>query len=224
MSRKTAEDAWTEAEGYFGAMADAIPDGVKLVRHDGTILYINSSGLRMVEAQRTEEVLGKSVLDLVAPVDKGKFRGFHQTVCGGEKSSVRFDLVGLRGTRRNMETQGVPLGRAGSAVAYLSVTRDVTEHGQGEIAQGRLAAIVESSEDAIISKNLNGIITSWNSAAEHIFGFTAAEAIGKSITMIIPPELQDEEKEILARLRRGEPSRITKRCGSAKMGRGGTCR
>ncbi len=68
----------------------------------------------------------------------------------------------------------------------------------------QLAAIVESSDDAIVSKDLNGIILSWNSGAQRIFGYSAAEAIGQPITLIIPKELQDEEREILKRLRSGE--------------------
>lgn len=68
----------------------------------------------------------------------------------------------------------------------------------------RLAAIVESSDDAIVSKDLNGIVTSWNKAAERIFGYKAEEIIGKPITLIIPPELQDDEPRILAKLRAGE--------------------
>lgn len=75
---------------------------------------------------------------------------------------------------------------------------------QAEQTQGRLAAIVESSDDAIISKDLNGIINSWNAAAERIFGYSAEEALGKPIAIIIPPDLRDEEAEILTRLRGGE--------------------
>lgn len=71
------------------------------------------------------------------------------------------------------------------------------------VTNAYLAAIVESSDDAIISKNLDGIITSWNPAAEHIFGYSAAEAVGQSITLIIPPDHLDEEKQIIARLRCG---------------------
>jgi PAS domain S-box-containing protein len=71
-------------------------------------------------------------------------------------------------------------------------------------ALARLAAIVESSDDAIISKDLNGVIVSWNDGAERIFGYTAVEAIGRPVTMLMPPERIDEEPQILARVRRGD--------------------
>ena len=73
-----------------------------------------------------------------------------------------------------------------------------------QIALLRLAAIVESSDDAIVSKDLNGIINSWNKGAERILGYTAEEVIGKPITILIPADRQDEETEILERIRRGE--------------------
>jgi PAS domain S-box-containing protein len=93
----------------------------------------------------------------------------------------------------------------------LEVNRDVTErkHLEAALCESEqrlrwLAAIVEFSDDAIVSKNLDGIITSWNRGAERIFGYTAEEAIGRPITIVIPQDRLDEERTILARIRRGE--------------------
>jgi PAS domain S-box-containing protein len=93
----------------------------------------------------------------------------------------------------------------------LEVNRDVTERKRMEAALrdsqrglGWLAAIVESSDDAIVSKNLDGIITSWNQGAERIFGYPPEEVVGRPITIVIPQDRQDEERTILTRIRRGE--------------------
>jgi PAS domain S-box-containing protein len=86
----------------------------------------------------------------------------------------------------------------------IGVNIEITDRMEIERVSGLLAAIVDSSDDAIISKNLDGIITSWNQGAERIFGFTAQEAIGKSIALIIPPDRRDEERKILERLKNGE--------------------
>ena len=82
--------------------------------------------------------------------------------------------------------------------------QDITARLQAEDARRQLAAIVESSCDAIIGKNLDGTITSWNRSAERLFGYTAREAIGQKVTMLIPPDRSNEEVEILERIRRGE--------------------
>jgi PAS domain S-box-containing protein len=92
----------------------------------------------------------------------------------------------------------------GEFVGRVWNVRDITEARKLEEAQARLAAIVDSADDAIIGKTLTSVITSWNRGAERIFGYTADEAIGRSIRMIIPPERQSEENEILSRLSKGE--------------------
>ncbi|MEP6961362.1 MAG: PAS domain S-box protein, partial [Acidobacteriota bacterium] len=92
----------------------------------------------------------------------------------------------------------------GEVVGFISLIRDVTERSFMSETRLRLAAIVDSSDDAIVSKTLDGVITSWNRSAERMFGYTAAEAVGKHITLIIPQERWGEEEEVLRRLRRGE--------------------
>src|SRR5580698_11566720 len=87
---------------------------------------------------------------------------------------------------------------AGSAKLPMELVND------GERAAQLLSAIIDSSDDAIISKDLNGIVTSWNKSAERLFGYTASEMIGQPITILIPTDRQDEEPKILSRLRRGE--------------------
>ncbi len=93
---------------------------------------------------------------------------------------------------------------AGQMVQVLVIYRDITDRIQLDEVTTRLAAIVESSEDAIVGKNEFGIVTSWNSAAEKIFGYSSEEMIGRSIKCLLPPDRENEEDEILARVRRGE--------------------
>jgi PAS domain S-box-containing protein len=199
--RKAAEVAANE---NFRAIVEATPDCVKIVASDGTLVHMNSTGMAMVGASSQEALIGQSVYDLIAPEDRERYRQFNERICQGEKDSLEFDIVGLNGLRRHMESHAVPLQYLGGTTAQLAITRDITERKQAERATLLLGAIVDFSDDAIVSKDLNGIITSWNRSAERLFGYTAAEVIGKSITIIIPPDRLLEETEILRRLRRGE--------------------
>jgi PAS domain S-box-containing protein len=92
----------------------------------------------------------------------------------------------------------------GMPARFTGVVMDVTDRNRADEVRSRLAAIVDSSDDAIISKDLNGIVTSWNAGATHLFGYRPEEIVGKSILTIIPPELQSEEPAILASLRNGK--------------------
>jgi PAS domain S-box-containing protein len=91
----------------------------------------------------------------------------------------------------------------GAAIGFIGVAKDITERKQIEEELGKCAAIISSSDDAIVSKTLAGMITSWNQAAERLFGYSAEEAIGHHITLIIPPELHQEEEDIIRKLRQG---------------------
>jgi PAS domain S-box-containing protein len=109
------------------------------------------------------------------------------------------------GRRRTALAHANPIRDArGRLIGAVNVFVDISDRKRAEEAQSRLGAIVESSDDAIIGKTLEGIIVSWNASAERIFGYTAEEAVGQSILLIIPPERQAEEGEILARLCAGE--------------------
>jgi PAS domain S-box-containing protein len=107
--------------------------------------------------------------------------------------------------RRTVLLDARRLSREGNAGHMILLAfQDITERKEAEVAKVRLAAIVESSDDAIISKDLNGVITSWNHGAEQLFGYRDSEIIGKPITLLIPPDRLDEEAMILARIGRGE--------------------
>jgi PAS domain S-box-containing protein len=130
----------------------------------------------------------------------------------------QYDLaVRKKETVRWEETTETPAGRRVGLVSITPVfdsegkytnvvgtVHDVTERRHLEDFRLRLAAVVESSTDAVITKSLEGIIITWNHSAERIFGYTAAEAVGKPVTILVPPDRENEEPEILARLRRGE--------------------
>ena len=111
----------------------------------------------------------------------------------------------LDGTRRHVMPHPEPMFNAeGVVVGAINMLMDISELKQAERAKAYLAAIVTSSEDAIISKDLRGIVTSWNRAAERLFGYTAEEMIGQPVSLLIPQDRHNEEPHILQRIGRGE--------------------
>src|SRR5262245_26923269 len=109
------------------------------------------------------------------------------------------------GTRVPFMPYPTPLRDAsGALVGGVNMLIDLSDRVSADQIRQRLASIVESSDDAIISKDFNGIITSWNKGAQQIFGYTSDEVIGKPITVLMPPDRYDEETEILGRIRQGK--------------------
>ncbi len=143
---------------------------------------------------------------LVYPGDLPRLQEeIERSLVSGREYCVVFRYRHGSGEWRWMEGRGLPaFDEAGKAVRIEGIGIDVTDRTQAEHARFRLAAIVESSDDAILSKTLEGIITSWNAGATRLFGYTAEEMIGRSILTLVPPELHSEESDILAKLGRGE--------------------
>src|SRR6201981_3513468 len=140
------------------------------------------------------------------PEDRAKWQGaIDRAIAEKSDYEVEFRILLPDGSVKHIHTVGHPvLNASGDLVQFVGSSTDITERKRAEQATLLLAAIVESSHDAIVSKSLNGVITSWNKGAERLFGYAAQEAVGKNITLIIPPERRDEEKTIVEQLTRGE--------------------
>jgi PAS domain S-box-containing protein len=124
------------------------------------------------------------------------------------------------GTRVRFAPYPTPLtDAAGRLTGAINLLVDITEQSRSELESAKLAAIVTASDDAVISKTIDGRITSWNAAATRLLGYEANEIIGQPILRIIPPELHDEEKDIIARLKRGEYIKHYETVRIAKDGR-----
>ena len=148
----------------------------------------------------------EQLLQRTHPEDRAKWQGAIDRAIA-EKSDYEVELRILLpdGSVKHIHTVGHPvLNASGDLVQFVGSSTDITERKRAEQATRLLAAIVESSHDAIVSKSLNGVITSWNKGAERLFGYAAEEAVGQNITLIIPPERRDEERTIIEQLTRGE--------------------
>jgi PAS domain S-box-containing protein len=125
--------------------------------------------------------------------------------CEGKDFEAHFRAVLPDGTTKYVYGVAHPVFKpSGDVGEFVGILIDVTERRLAEQVTRLLAAVVESSHDAIVSKTLDGVITSWNKGAERLFGYTAEEAVGQNITLIIPLDHRDEERTIVERLTRGE--------------------
>jgi len=174
---------------------------------EGNALFVNEAGRRLVGLPDLAAVRSTQIIDYFAADDRPKVlqevlpavrkTGFwegelrFQNFATGELVPVLYNVFPVRDA-------------SGGVAAYGTVSRNLTEDKLVEQRLQSLASIVESSDDAIVSKSLEGIIRTWNRGAERIFGYTAEEAIGRSITIVIPEDRRNEEIEILNRIRRGE--------------------
>ena len=205
-----AEGALHTSEAHFRAMIDALPVAIYTTDAEGRLTHFNPAAVafsgRVPELGTDQWCVswklyypdGTPMLHEDCPMAIALMEG--RTVRGVEAIAERPD-----GTRLWFTPYPTPLrDSAGRIVGGINMLQDITERKQAEQARAQLAAIVASSDDAIISKDLNSIITSWNRGAERLFGYTALEAIGQPVTMLMPPGRLDDEPRILERIRRGE--------------------
>ena len=226
----TGDDSWwrpklavsSTSAVYLSAMADAAqsvtldtqlfrdvfnasPIGIAVENLEGQPLFVNHAFCSMLGFSE-EELRGKHCVDFSPPEDAQKDWALFQQLKAGsidhyqlEKRYFRQDGSLLWGRL------SISLLNSRPSPLVIAMVEDITDKKKTEEARFRLAAVVESSDDAIASGTLDGIIVSWNAGAEKIYGYTEAEVIGKPINMLVPPELPDEENKILEVLRAGSP-------------------
>jgi PAS domain S-box-containing protein len=194
-----------KAQRRLAAIIEFSEDAIASKDLNGIITSWNKSAERLF-GYTAEEIIGQPVTLIIPPELHGDEPKILQKIRAGERLE-HFETVRVHknGQRINVSLTVSPIKDSkGNVVGAAKIVRDITRHKKLEEAALRLAAIVESSDDAIASKDLNGFITSWNRSAEKLFGYKAEEIVGKHVTLIIPPELHHDEDMILSKIRRGE--------------------
>lgn len=206
-------NALLESEEKFRHLTKLMPVGVYTTDKNGVITFFNDSAAqlwgRTPRLNDSTDLSFSGSLKMYTP--QGSVIPHHEfpmTKALGLKKSIHDEEITIEkpdGTRLSFTVNIELLFDANREVSgAINVFQDITEKKKAEIGLRRLAAIVESSEDAIVSKTLNGIITSWNAAAEKMFGYSEDEIIGQPINILIPLSNQDEELRIISKIKAGE--------------------
>jgi PAS domain S-box-containing protein len=184
---------------------EAAANGIAITGPDGTIQWVNRAFTKLT-GYSVAEAVGKNPRILKSGKHGASFYAdMWETLISGRL--WQGELINRRkdGSLYSEEMTIAPVFDAAGAIEhFVAVKQDMTSRNLAEEAQNRLAAIVESSEDAIVSKSLEGVIQTWNGGAERLFGYRAEEAIGKPFTLIMAPERMDEEAQVLALVARGQ--------------------
>jgi PAS domain S-box-containing protein len=202
LERKKAQQALQNREAELRDFLENAVIGMHWVAADGTVLWANRAEMDLLGYTR-EEYIGHHISEFHA--DKAAIEDILQRlgqyeVLHGYEASLRCKDGSIRYVRIDSNV----FVQDGVFIHTRCFTLDITDKRKAEEGCLRLAAIVESSEDGIASKDLNGIVTSWNAGAERIFGYKAHEMVGRSIMLIIPEEFHGDEEHILSKVRAGE--------------------
>jgi PAS domain S-box-containing protein len=187
------------------AIVNSSDDAIVSKSLDGTIVSWNPGAERLF-GYTAAEVVGRSIR-LIIPADRQSEEDYVLDRVRKGEMLEHFETVRVRkdGTMVPISLTVSPIrSGSGEIVGASKIARDLSRSQQLQRDASRLVAIVDSSDDAIVGKDLDGIVTSWNPAAEEMFGFSAAEMVGRSIRRLVPDDRQQEEDEVLARIRRGE--------------------
>jgi PAS domain S-box-containing protein len=221
--RKRVEGDLHNAQVQLQLITQNMPAAVSRCSRELRYLWV-SQGYAAWLGRSFRDIAGRPIRDVVGERGFEEIRPHIERVLSGKRveytTQVHFSGPGERWVHA---VYAPTRSTDGNVDGWVAVITDITERRAMGLANAHLAAVIASSEDAIISKDLNGTIMSWNTAAERIYGYTAAEAIGQNMLLLLPQERQKEEADILARLRRGISYRTSRRPGSRKPGRPSTC-
>ena len=204
-SRKVAEEAVIESEKHFRSLIENSMDIVTIIDAQGRIRF-ESASIERVMGYKPEELVGSSAFERVHPDDVEEVkRVFEETLKSpGSIAGVMFRFKHKDGSWKILNSVGKNMVHDPLVEGVIVNALDVTEQRTIEEAKLRLASVVENTDDAIFTKTLDGVITSWNRGAEIIFGYKADEIMGKSVELLMPPDDRGSWKEIISRIKKGE--------------------
>jgi PAS domain S-box-containing protein len=201
--RKRAEMARLQSEQRLQDILDNSPTVIFLKDTKGRYILINRRYEELFHVTKSD-VVGRTDHDIFPAAMAERFRQNDQRVLeAGEALSIEEYAPHDDGIHSYISIKFPLYGADGSVTGVCGIATDITQRKELEIAKFRLAAIVENSDDAIVGKDLNGIITSWNRGAERVFGYSAEEAIGRPITILAPSDRPEDIPGILARIQQG---------------------